>query len=801
MLDLNRRVIGLGLMLLLGAVYVHASPPASLVSVDPLALPAPKLAAGVAVADDMRVPAERLGPTLRARMQEGGIIPIIVVLKEPLMASAAEPFTAAWDELRAMRLAALQHELADRTAAVGFRARRGMSHMPIVVGEIAAEQLEALAADPLVAGIQLDGKVYASRVQGGALIKSDQLRTQGGRGVGIGVAIVDTGIDYNHTELNTRGGVVKVAAGGDFTGSGQPYGLDDEGHGTACAGIVGGWDGGMAPQSHLWSIKVLDSEGSGSDSWIVEGLNTIYSNRNNFGGVQIVSMSIQSPGRWAGNCDGDVPGYATAMQQLASVGITIIVSSGNHGCGDGVSAPSCVSYAIAIGAVYDANIGRAEFGQGTCMPSGCTDATTAADKITCYSNSSSRLDALAPSHCAETTKIGGGLQPCFGGTSAACPYAAGVAAQLLSLRSQTTPAQIRAAFSSTGQAITDTRNGVTRRRIDALAAYQYLQGGTCTTPGLPGNFRASVLTVPSGSSYALQWNAASSADGYEVQEATNESFTGAVNLTTNTTSLSRSHTVTSNTTYYYRLRSTRTCGAQSIWTSTVSVTVTYSGPSGYVYWVPVVARLAGSGGSQFRSDVGLLNRSSSNANVQLIYRGSAPITRTLTLPVGRQRILIDVVGPSYFNTAGKAALEVRSDRPLTVTSRTYNMASNGTFGQYYGGYEPAEGLAQGQWGVLAHLTQNASYRTNIGVLNMGNTAAVVNIRLYTGAGALAGEYNVTLNPGEFKQEDRAFQTKGGQTNMAEGYARVTCTSGAGIIAVASVLDQGTSDPTTIALVP
>lgn len=801
MVDTNRRLIGLVGMLLLVASASHAAPPANLASVDPLALAPPKLAARVEVAGDLRVPAERLGPALRARMQEGGIIPVIVVLKEPLMASTAEPFTTAWDDLRAMRLAALQHELVDRAASVGFRARRGMSHMPIVVGEIAAEQLEALAADPLVAGIQLDGKVYASRVQGGALMKADQLRSQGGRGAGIGVAIVDTGIDYNHNELNTRGGIVKVAAGGDFTGSEQPYGLDDEGHGTACAGIVGGWDGGMAPQSHLWSIKVLDSEGSGSDSWIVDGLNTIYSNRNNFGGVQIVSMSIQSSARWAGNCDGDVPGYATAMQQLSNVGITIIVSSGNHGCSDGVSAPSCVSHAIAIGAVYDANIGGRQYGEGTCMPSGCTDATTAADKITCYSNSSARLDALAPSDCSETTKLGGGFETCFNGTSAACPYAAGVAAQLLSLRGQTTPAQIRSAFTSTGQAITDTRNGVTRRRVDAVAAYQYLQGGSCTTPGLPGNFRASVLTVPSGSSYSLQWNTASNADGYELQEATNASFTGAVSLTTASTQITRSHAVTSNTTYYYRLRSTRTCGSQSIWTSTVSVTVTYSGPSGYVYWVPVVARLAGSGGSQFRSDVGLLNRSNSTASVQLIYRGSAAITRTLSLPVGRQRILIDIVGPSNFNTTGKAALEIRSDRPLTVTSRTYNMASNGTFGQYYGGYEPAEGLTQGQWGVLAHLTQNASYRTNIGVLNMGNTAAVVNIKLYTGTGTLTGEYNVNLSPGEYKQEDRAFQTKGGQTNMAEGYAKVTCTSGVGVIAVASVLDQGTSDPTTIALVP
>lgn len=797
----GKQLVIMAVVVAVWASAAQAGTPGSLVTVDPLSRPAPALAAKVQVLEDFKTPAERLGPRLRARMQDGGIVPIMVVLKEPLVAGTLAPYTASWDQARTLRLAAIEHELVDRATALGFRALRGLSHMPIVVGEIAADQLEALAADPLVAGIQLDGKVYASRVQGGALMKSDQLRNQGGRGNGIGVAVVDTGIDYNHPELSSRGGVDKVVAGGDFTGSGQEYGLDDQGHGTACAGIVAGWDGGMAPQAHLWAIKVLNSEGSGQESWIADGLNAVYANRTDFGGVEVVSMSIQSSARWPGNCDDDSAAYAAAMQQLNGAGITIVVASGNHGCSDGVSTPSCVSYAISVGAVYDANIGGRQYGEGTCMPTGCTDLSTAADKITCYSNSSNRLDTLGPSDCSETTKMGGGLETCFNGTSAACPYVAGVTAQILSLRPQTTPAQIKAAYLNTGKAITDSRNGVTRKRVDAVAAYQYVQGTTCTAPGTPGNFRSSTLTVPSGTSFTLSWNAVSGADGYELQEATSSAFTGATSLTTTSVSMTRSHSVTANTTFYYRLRATKTCGAQSGWASTVSVTVTYSGASAYVYWVPVVANLAGGGGSQFRSDVGVLNRSSSTANVQMIYHGSTSGSRSEALAVGRQRIFVHILGPSYLNVTGKGALEVRSDRALTVTSRTYNVASLGTFGQYYGGYEPSDGLGQGQWGVLAQLTQNNSYRTNIGVLNMGSTAAVVNVKLFNGSGSQVGEYNVTLNPGEYKQEDRVFQTKGNQTNMAEGYAKVTCTTGAGVIAVASVLDNGTSDPTTIELVP
>lgn len=98
--------------------------------------------------------------------------------------------------------------------------------------------------------------------------------------------------------------------------------------------------------------------------------------------------------------------------------------------------PSCISYATSVGAVYDANIGGVSFGEGKCTPSGCTDSTTSADKITCYSNSGNRTDVFAPSHCAKTPTLGTGYENCFGGTSAAAPYTSGVSAQIISLRTE-----------------------------------------------------------------------------------------------------------------------------------------------------------------------------------------------------------------------------------------------------------------------------------------------------------------------------------------------------------------------------
>ena len=142
---------------------------------------------------------------------------------------------------------------------------------------------------------------------------------------------------------------------------------------------------------------------------------------------------------------------------------------GNDGFLDGIGVPACFSNVISVGAVTDAAFNPDPF-----PLNGCGGAIPA-DSITCYSNSGVPLDILAPSHCATTTKSGGGLETCFNGTSAASPYAAGVAAQIFSLRPQTTPAQLRTALMTTGRAITDV-NTITRRRIDAVQAYQALAG-------------------------------------------------------------------------------------------------------------------------------------------------------------------------------------------------------------------------------------------------------------------------------------------------------------------------------------
>ena len=475
----------LALVALTAGLAAAGDAPPTLPNIDPLLQPAPKLEAALQYTPDTRPVAEKIVPLLHQKLGEaepGDDIKVIVTLVDPEFNTKALPGSAEHDAVRARHIAALEHEFVVEAMGLGFQASRGLKHSPVVSGILPRTQLDPLASLPLVQAVEHDFRLEATLIEGGNLIRSPQLRSQGGLGHGIGVAVVDSGIDWHHSELNTR-----VTAGGDFTGTqSSDQGFDDTGHGTSCAGIIAGANGGMAPQAHLWAMKVLDSSGLGQVSYQVSALDSVYEHRNDFGGVRVVNMSVGGSAPINYVCDADSPSMTQTMSRLISAGIAVFVSSGNDGCTAGISFPACVSHAISVGAVYDANIGSISFpNPANCNASGCNDSTTAADQVTCYSNSGVPLDILAPSHCANTSALGGGVDPCFGGTSAAAPYASGVAAQIFSLRPTTTPAELRTALKSTGRPVTDPWNGLTRRRIDAQAAYQHLAGtsggsGTCT---------------------------------------------------------------------------------------------------------------------------------------------------------------------------------------------------------------------------------------------------------------------------------------------------------------------------------
>ena len=448
--------------------------PTQLTSVDPLTLPRPSLVEPLRFEADTRTSAERIQTMLWEEALRRGAdaeIPIIVTLQEPLLPTYLRGATEQADRHREQWVAESAHEFAAEARAKGVTNLRALSHFPIVFGTVRASRLLGVASIRGVQSIRADEAVTATRVQGSALMNATNLRNlYNGAGSGRGIAIFDTGVDVHHPEFAGRPYVY-----GNYSSSPGVGDTDVQGHGTACAGIALGFPGGMAPLAKLWTIKVLNDDMSGSDSQVLSGLNAVYSVRTQFGGVHVLSLSLGGAAVYNSNCDGLFPDFASVFSQFNTAGIPIFVASGNGGFIDGVSKPACLSSAISVGAVFDANVGVSE----PFPPAFCTDSTTAADQITCYSNSGIPLDILAPSHDANTTIPGGGYTPSFGGTSAACPYAAGVAAQILSLVPLASPAQLRTALMSTGHPITDV-NGITRNRIDAVQAYQALaSGGGC----------------------------------------------------------------------------------------------------------------------------------------------------------------------------------------------------------------------------------------------------------------------------------------------------------------------------------
>jgi CubicO group peptidase (beta-lactamase class C family) len=213
-------------------------------------------------------------------------------------------------------------------------------------------------------------------------------------------------------------------------------------------------------------------------------------------------------------------------------------------------------------------------------------------------------------------------------------------------------------------------------------------------------------------------------------------------------------------------------------------------------WIPVVANGSGSGGSLWRSDLGLLNRSALTNEVKIrIEMPGLAVDREIELDPGRQLIIDDVV--SDLGVSGSGSLRVFSFEPLTIASRTYNVSGAGTFGQFLGGVSGPGGLGNGDTAVLMHLREDAAARSNIGILNAGRREARVRVVLYDGAGSEVARASRTIPPRQIQQLNRPFEAIAGRTDIAVGYAVVTVLDGEEVVVYGSVVDAGTNDPTTI----
>lgn len=205
----------------------------------------------------------------------------------------------------------------------------------------------------------------------------------------------------------------------------------------------------------------------------------------------------------------------------------------------------------------------------------------------------------------------------------------------------------------------------------------------------------------------------------------------------------------------------------------------------------------------FRTDMRLFNPSSTKdiqVQAYLLPIGgvdnSGVQPKTITVPK-RQMMVFDDVVSSLFQGSGLAAIRLSSSDDFVATQRIYAASSTGTLGQFLAGVDSS---AAQKNGVLIQLKASSSFRTNIGMVNPNSVAANTTWRLYDKNNALVGAAkNVTLAPYAVisPQEMRGFFGTAEASGADLSDSWIGYTSDQAIVAYASCVDNGTTDPTYI----
>ncbi|HXK37202.1 MAG TPA: S8 family serine peptidase, partial [Candidatus Paceibacterota bacterium] len=221
--------------------------------------------------------------------------------------------------------------------------------------ELTLDSLSSLLSDPEII-VYPDLIVEASLAESVGQVGADELWAMRDpsnvlvTGTGIVVAIIDTGVDYTHPDLGGGFGTgYKVIGGYDFVNDDSDP-IDDNGHGTHCAGIVAASGGitGVAPGASILAYKALDAGGQGYMSDVILAIDRAM-DPNDDGDTgdhaDVISMSLGG----AGEVDDPV---CIAVRNAVEAGVTVVVAAGNEGPSMGtVASPGLAAEAITVGAI------------------------------------------------------------------------------------------------------------------------------------------------------------------------------------------------------------------------------------------------------------------------------------------------------------------------------------------------------------------------------------------------------------------------------------------------------------------
>ncbi len=219
------------------------------------------------------------------------------------------------------------------------------------------------------------------------------------------------------------------------------------------------------------------------------------------------------------------------------------------------------------------------------------------------------------------------------------------------------------------------------------------------------------------------------------------------------------------------------------------------------YAILGIGHLQGLGGSTWRSSVDLVNRSGIAARAILVYRYGDDETHVyVDLEDGEGFHSSDVAVELFgVEEPSSGYVLVRSNSPLQISGRTSNETQIGGYGQALPVVTPGMtydfGPGEGLMGVLPGLRGGPSFRTNIGLVNFGNEACSAHVIIFDAAGQSVSELGwVELERTEWRQVNQVIPS-----DLDATYATVEPESGCPIWAYASVIEEGTNDPVTVAM--
>jgi subtilisin family serine protease len=377
-------------------------------------------------------------------------------------------------DIKKARHRAVKQGVKAQFAGADYQEVRDYDSLPMAHVQVNSRRaLVKLLSHKNVVGIYENTTGNHSGTENLTLIGQPAAATAGYTGAGTTVVVLDTGVNYTNPAFGgcTAPGVpaatCKVVAAFDVAPSDNS--MDDTGHGTNVAGIVAA----VAPGANLAVLDVFTPGTGAYATDIIAGINWAIANQALYN-IKSINMSINWTKKYTSSC---TLSWATApFASARAAGILPVVSAGNLGWTDGVAEPACAPGAVSVGAVYSANWGSRTYA-ATTMMKGCTDAATSADKIACFSDSASLMTMFAPG--AVITAAGSS----YVGTSQAAPH---VAAAIAVLRAPgaapaDTAAQTVTRLTSTGTSIKDSRNGLTKPRLNLTAAVNSINSPTNTT--------------------------------------------------------------------------------------------------------------------------------------------------------------------------------------------------------------------------------------------------------------------------------------------------------------------------------